>query len=98
MQSLDFAKEWQKMNQFEHSIPTRGLPFRNTSCHRTDCRGNNVLGRQRCCQPKQPEARSSLRLGLGSSNPAGRLQPSPKLQWLPGGCPVCTRNNPTNKG
>src|ERR1700720_2208103 len=98
MQSRDFAKGWQKMNRSEHSIPTRGLPFRNTSCHRTDCRGNNVLGRQMDCQPKQPEARSSLRLGLGNSNPAERLPRCPKFQWLPGGCPLCTRNNPTNTG
>src|SRR6266853_1083041 len=98
MQCRDFAKEWQKTNRSEHSIPTRGLPLRNTSCRRTDCRGNNVLGRQMDCQPKQPEARSSLRLGLGNSNPAGRLPRYAKFRWLPGGCPVWTRNNPTNTG
>src|SRR5438270_1954736 len=98
MKCQDSAKEWQKMDRSEHSIPIRGLPLRNASYRRRDCPGNSVHGHQTDSRPKQPEARSSPPLGLGNSNPAGRLQRCPKLQWLPGGCPVYTRNNLTNTG
>src|SRR6266496_6236412 len=98
MRYRDSAKEWEKMDRSEHSIPTRGLPLHNASYRRRDCPGNRVLGHQMDSRSKQPEALSSLRLGLGNSNPAGRLPRCPKLQWLLGGCPVCTRNNPTNTG
>src|SRR6266478_3194246 len=96
MRCQDSAKEWRKMDRSEHSIPTRGLPLHNASCRRTDCPGNSVLGLQMDSRPKQPTARSSLRFEQGNNNPARRLPPRSKLQWLPSGCLVFACNSPTN--
>src|SRR6267154_1042131 len=96
MRCRDSAKEWQRMDRSEHSIPTRGLPLRNASCHRRYYPGNSVLGHQMDSLPKQPEALSSLRFELESSSPERRLPHRPKLRWLRKDCLVYPHNSPTN--